>query len=337
MEPLLQVRDLSVEFETDNGKVQAIDQVSFNVNPGETVCIVGESGSGKSVASMSILRLLEFENGSISSGEILYQGDDLLKKSSEEMRQIRGKDISIIFQEPMTALNPVFTIGKQLTEAILLHQELSKKKAWDRAKELLDLVGINDVAVRMKQYPHELSGGMRQRVMIAIALSCDPKLLIADEPTTALDVTIEAQILNLLNELKEKINMSVIFITHDMGVAAEISDRIVVMYAGKVVEEGNVYEVFDQPTHPYTKGLLQSIPTEDGPRQKKLASIRGTIPSINQMPSGCRFHPRCDYATEKCLKVEPQLERFNGRSVACLNYEDVIKEEPLTRRKEGMI
>jgi peptide/nickel transport system ATP-binding protein len=337
MQPLLDVKNLSVDFETEKGNVRAVDQISFQVNSGETVCIVGESGSGKSVTSMSILRLLEYENGTIAEGEILFEGNDLVKKSTDEMRNVRGKDISIIFQEPMTALNPVFTIGKQITEAILLHQNISKKAASDRAKELLNLVGMNDVEVRMKQYPHELSGGMRQRVMIAIALSCNPKLLIADEPTTALDVTIEAQILDLLNELKEKINMSIIFITHDMGVAAEISDRIVVMYAGKVVEEGNVFEVFDQPTHPYTKGLLMSIPSEDGPRQKKLASIRGTIPGITQMPIGCRFNPRCDFASEKCVELEPPLEHVNGRSVACWNAEAVIKEKSLSKETEEMI
>ncbi|WP_456273139.1 ABC transporter ATP-binding protein [Bacillus sp. AK031] len=331
MKPLLEVKNLSVDFKNDQGNVRPVENISFQVNPGETVCIVGESGSGKSVTSMSIMRLLDYENGSISEGKILFQGEDLAVKSKEEMRQIRGNDISIIFQEPMTALNPVFTIGKQLTEAILLHQDKSKKQAWNRAKELLELVGINDVDVRMKQYPHELSGGMRQRVMIAIALSCEPKLLIADEPTTALDVTIEAQILNLLNELKEKINMSIIFITHDMGVAAEISDRIVVMYAGKVVEEGDVFQIFDEPTHPYTRGLLNSIPSEEGPRQEKLTSIKGTIPSINNMPDGCRFNPRCEFATSQCIEKEPLLYRENGRQVACWNYKEVLKKESMAQ------
>jgi oligopeptide/dipeptide ABC transporter ATP-binding protein len=304
-----------------------IEDVSSQVKPGETVCIVGESGSGKSVTSLAIMRLLEFENGEISNGEILFKEEDLARKTQDEMSNIRGNDISIIFQEPMTALNPVFTIGRQLMEGIQHHQKVSKQDAEKKAKELLGLVGINDIEDRMYQYPHELSGGMRQRVMIAIALACDPKLLIADEPTTALDVTIESQILTLLNELKEKTNMSIILITHDMGVAAEIADKIVVMYAGKIVEQGSVYQLFDEPTHPYTKGLLKSIPQDKGPRLKRLYSIQGTIPSLTQLPKGCRFHPRCEFATEKCLQEEPPLLKANEREVACWNYEDVIKKE----------
>ncbi|MBB6453748.1 oligopeptide/dipeptide ABC transporter ATP-binding protein [Salirhabdus euzebyi] len=326
MKELLQVKNLSVEFQSDAGKIRAIDDVSFNVKPGETVCIVGESGSGKSVTSLSVMRLLEYENGSIAGGEVLFENEDLVTKSQEEMRKIRGNDISIIFQEPMTALNPVFTIGRQLIEGIQQHQDVSKKEAWDRACELLRLVGLNDVPVRMKQYPHELSGGMRQRVMIAIALAGNPKLLIADEPTTALDVTIETQILNLLNELKEKINMSIILITHDMGVAAEVADKIVVMYAGKIVEQGTVYQIFDEPTHPYTKGLLQSIPS-DTDKKDRLYSIKGTIPSLNDLPQGCRFHPRCEFATDKCLQSEPPLLQENDREVACWNFKEVLKEK----------
>lgn len=326
MKELLTVNHLSVDFQSDGKKIRALDQISFQVNEGETVCIVGESGSGKSVTSMSIMRLIDFENGQIANGEILFNGEDLVKKSQNEMRDIRGKDISIIFQEPMTALNPVFTIGRQLMEGIERHEKVGKKEAYERACRLLDLVGINDVEVRMKQHPHELSGGMRQRVMIAIALACNPKLLIADEPTTALDVTIEAQIINLLNELKEKINMSIIFITHDMGIAAEIADRIIVMYAGKIVEEGTVYQIFDNPTHPYTKGLLQSIPTGES-RKGNLYSIKGTIPSLTDWPRGCRFHPRCEFATEKCFSEQPPLLEVSGRKVACWNYKEVDNSE----------
>src|SRR5690625_2124544 len=327
MTDLLNVSNLSVDFHADKGNVRAIEDVSFQVKPGEIVCIVGEFGSGKSVTSRAIMRLLEFENGEISDGKVLYNDGDLTKKTQEEMSEIRGNEISIIFQEPMTALNPVFTIGRQLMEGVEKHRKVSKKEAEERAKELLGLVGINDIEDRMYQYPHELSGGMRQRVMIAIALACEPKLLIADEPTTALDVTIESQILTLLNELKQKVNMSIILITHDMGVAAEVADKIVVMYAGKIVEQGSVYQLFDEPTHPYTKGLLRSIPKDKGPRQERLYSIKGTIPSLTNLPNGCRFHPRCEFATERCLQEEPPLLEENGREVACWNYEDVIKEK----------
>lgn len=326
MIPLLQVKNLSVEFKTEDGIVRPIDDVSFQVNEGETVCIVGESGSGKSVTSLSIMRLLEYENGRIVQGEVLFDGEDLSGKSEEEMRKVRGNDISIIFQEPMTALNPVFTIGRQLMEGLQLHQSMNKKEAWNQACEMLKLVGINDVQDRMNQYAHELSGGMRQRVMIAIGLACNPKLLIADEPTTALDVTIEAQILNLLTELKQKINMSIILITHDMGVAAEMADYIVVMYAGEIVEKGTVFQLFDEPTHPYTRGLLQSIPSADGPRTERLHSIKGTMPSLNSLPNGCRFNPRCEYSTEQCRVEAPPLLEGNGRLVACWNYEEVLKQ-----------
>jgi oligopeptide/dipeptide ABC transporter ATP-binding protein len=327
---ILEVKQLSAGFYTDNGIVKAVDGVSFTIEKGKTVCIVGESGSGKSVTSLSILRLIEFENGKILGGELNFEGEDLVTKSNEQMRTIRGGQISIIFQEPMTALNPVFTIGKQICEAIRFHKKCTKEEAMKRARELLQLVGMSEPDIRLKQYPHELSGGMRQRAMIAIALASDPKLLIADEPTTALDVTIQSQILSLLQDLKEKLNMSILLITHDIGVAAEMSDRVVVMYAGKVVEEGTVYEIFDKPLHPYTIGLLRSIPTTDGDRTKRLESIPGSIPNITNMPKGCRFNPRCEFATDKCKQEEPAFTEIDqNRKIACWHYEEVAKAKVL--------
>ncbi|MEK3936322.1 ABC transporter ATP-binding protein [Sporosarcina sp. FSL W7-1349] len=324
---LLTVNDLTISFNRDDKEITPVDRVSFQVNKGETVCLVGESGSGKSVTSLSIMRLIEFDNGKISEGDILFEGRSILNNTKEEMRLMRGKDIAMIFQEPMTALNPVVPIGNQLVESILLHKKIDKKSAKLRAVELLELVGISDAARRFSQYPHELSGGMRQRVMIAMALSCDPKLLIADEPTTALDVTIEAQILKLLNDLKDKLKMSIIFITHDMGVAAEIADRIVVMYAGKVVEDAEVFSIFEQPLHPYTEGLLRSIPSTESDRNQPLLSIKGSIPALANMPTGCRFHPRCEYATEKCFEEEPPLMPVGQHRVACWNYERLLENQ----------
>lgn len=324
---LLEVNDVTIQFKKEGQIIKPVDRISFDVQEGETVCIVGESGSGKSVTSLGVMRLVEFEGGNISTGDIKYQGKSLLTKSKEEMRNIRGKDIAMIFQEPMTALNPVVAIGDQIVEAISLHTSLKKSKAEERAIKLLSSVGISDAAKRFGQYPHELSGGMRQRVVIAMALSCDPKLLIADEPTTALDVTIEAQILSLLERLKRELKMSIVFITHDMGVAAEIADRIIVMYAGKIVEDGDVYEMFEEPLHPYTLGLLGSIPDINGDRSKPLLSIPGAIPPQSDMPIGCRFNPRCIFATEKCLKEEPPLLSVGNRKVACWNYKDVRKDK----------
>lgn len=326
MNLLLEIEELTVGFYTENGVLKAIDQISFNVHEGETVCIVGESGSGKSVTSLSVMRLIEYDNGIILNGEIRFKGEDLVQKNQEEMRRIRGGQIAMIFQEPMTALNPVFTIGKQITETIKRHEKINSKGALERTLELLKLVGISEPDIRVKQYPHELSGGMRQRTMIAMALACNPNLLIADEPTTALDVTIEAQILDLLRDLKEKLNMSIMLITHDIGVAAEMADRVVVMYAGKIMEEGNVFDIFDHPQHPYTIGLLNSIPGMEGERGGKLKSIKGSIPSINQIPKGCRFHPRCSFATDQCRQEEPKLSEINGRNLACWNYKDVISK-----------
>ncbi|WP_280770634.1 ABC transporter ATP-binding protein [Salipaludibacillus daqingensis] len=323
MEPLLKVENLVTGYRTEQGLVKAVDNISFEVNKGETVCIVGESGSGKSVTSLSIMRLVDFENGEIIDGSIHFQDKDLASLSNEDMRSIRGSKISMIFQEPMTALNPVFTIGKQIMETFYFHRSYSGKKAKQRAIELLELVGINQPEERLKQYPHELSGGMRQRVMIAIALGCEPDLLIADEPTTALDVTIEAQILELLKTIKQEMEMSILLITHDIGVAAEVSDRIIVMYAGKIVEVAPTIELFSQTLHPYTKGLLESVPKMSGERGVELPSIEGTLPGIHSMPIGCRFAPRCHYKTEKCVQVEPPLENHYGHLAACWHAEEV--------------
>lgn len=273
---MLKVEGLVTGYQGKDGFVRAVDGVSFDIEKGETVCIVGESGSGKSVTSMSVMRLVEFENGEIVSGSIEYRGEELTTKSNEEMRKIRGAEISMIFQEPLTALNPVFTIGQQIVEAIRYHEPLKKKEAMDKAEDLLTLVGLSEPKTRLKQYPHELSGGMRQRVMIAIALASKPKLLIADEPTTALDVTIEAQILELLRKLRDEEDMSIMLITHDIGVAAELSHRIIIMYAGKVMEIAETSDLFDRPYHPYTKGLLESIPKMSGARGELLPTIEGT-------------------------------------------------------------
>jgi oligopeptide/dipeptide ABC transporter ATP-binding protein len=320
---LLRVSGLTTAFLTKGGgTVRAVDDVSFTVRQGETVCVVGESGSGKSVTSLSVMRLIENEGGLITSGEICFDSRDLAQLDQDSMRKIRGSELGMIFQEPMTALNPVFTIGDQIAESVLLHTNSSKKQAWNRALEMLRLVGISEPAVRAAQYPHQLSGGLRQRVMIALAVACEPKLLIADEPTTALDVTIQAQILDLLRDLKDRLGMSLLLITHDMGVAAETADRIVVMYAGKVTEEASVTNVFDAPHHPYTQGLLASIPGRKTPRGGRLHAIAGTIPALGEMPSGCRFHPRCPFARDACQDEQPVLREIDGRFVACLRAEE---------------
>ncbi len=304
-EPILQVKNLKTYFYTEDGVVRAVDGVSFELYPGETLGIVGESGSGKSVTSLSIMRLLD-EKGRIESGEIIFKGKDLLKLPEHEMRKIRGNEIAMIFQEPMVALNPVYTIGDQIMEAIILHQGVDEKKAREMAIDLLRRVGIPEPEKRVDQYPHQLSGGMRQRAMIAMALSCRPSILIADEPTTALDVTIQAQILDLMKELQEEYGMALIMITHDMGVIAEIADRVAVMYAGHIVEYGEVHEIFKKPRHPYTYGLLSSIPRLDV-EQEKLKSIPGTVPDPLNFPTGCRFHPRCEFAEERCKEEEPEM------------------------------
>lgn len=315
-EKLLEVLNLCTEFRTDDGIVTAIEDINFVVNKSESLGIVGESGCGKSVTSMSIMRLLKSPPAEIK-GEILFEGKDLLRASAGEMRKIRGNEIAMIFQEPMTSLNPIFTCGYQITEAIRLHQGLSKEEAHKKAIEMLTLVGISAPEKRVNEYPHQLSGGMRQRVMIAMALSCHPKLLIADEPTTALDVTIQAQILELIKKLRKELGMAMMLITHDLGVVAEMAERVIVMYAGKIVEEADVKTIFKNPIHPYTKGLLASIPKLSD-KKEYLDVIEGVVPSPIEMPSGCRFEPRCLYKMEICKEQEPQLfEEENGHYARC--------------------
>ncbi|PLV59222.1 ABC transporter ATP-binding protein [Thermotoga sp. KOL6] len=320
-EPLLRVENLKTYFYTEDGIVRAVDGVSFEVAEGETLGIVGESGSGKSVTSLSIMKLLD-QNGRIVDGKVLFKGKNLLELSENDMRKIRGKEIAMIFQEPMVALNPVFTIGDQIMEAIMLHQNVSEKEAREMAIDLLRKVGIPEPEKRVDEYPHQLSGGMRQRAMIAMALSCRPSLLIADEPTTALDVTIQAQILELMKDLQREYGMAIILITHDMGVVAEMSDKVAVMYAGKVVEYGDVKTIFNEPKHPYTYALLESIPRIDV-EQEKLKSIPGSVPDPLNFPNGCRFHPRCEFFVKgKCDIEEPELETLDGNhKVRCFFWQ----------------
>jgi len=310
-QPLLEVADLKTWFFTRDGIVRAVDGVSFQVMPGETLAIVGESGCGKSVTALSVLRLVPSPPGRIVSGAIRLAGRDLLDLSEAEMRDVRGNDISMIFQEPMTSLNPVLTIGRQIGETLILHQGLDRKAALRRAVEMLRLVHIAEAQRRITQYPHQLSGGMRQRVMIAMALACNPKLLIADEPTTALDVTIQAQILALIDRLKDDFDSAVILITHDLGVVAEVAQEILVMYAGRIVEHAGTREVFYDPQHPYTWGLLGAIPRIDRPKTEQLYSIEGAPPSLIRAPEGCKFRPRCPHAFAKCSE-EPMLETRVG-------------------------
>lgn len=319
-EQVLEVNHLQTSFRTEEGVVKAVDDVSFRVYPGRTLGIVGESGCGKSVTSLSIMRLIPNPPGQITGGEILYKGKNLLKLSASEMRGIRGNEISMIFQEPMTSLNPVFTIGNQIMEAISLHQDVSRQECRTKAIEMLKLVGIPSPETRIDDYPHQLSGGMRQRVMIAMALSCNPQVLIADEPTTALDVTIQAQILELLLDLQNRVGMAMILITHDLGVVAEACDDVLVMYAGRVVEQGRVEEIFKNPRHPYTQGLLNSIPTlaKDSAgkvRKKRLETIPGIVPNLLHLPRGCRFQDRCKHVIDQCREAEPELRTIQSDSV----------------------
>ena len=308
---LIQVKNLQISFKYDGVMTPVIRGVSFDIKRGETLGMVGESGSGKSVTSREIMRLIATPPARIDSGEILFEGRDILKMSDDELRSIRGNRISMIFQDPMTSLNPVYTCGDQIMEVIRLHKGVSKKEARQMAIEMLREVGVQSPETRVDCYPHELSGGMRQRVMIAMALSCSPTLLISDEPTTALDPTIQAQILQLIKDMKKKLNMSVLFITHDLGVVAQNCDRVVVMYAGKIVEVAEVCELFDHPAHPYTQGLIMSIPKMSSDVEE-LYSIDGSIPSFGSLPSGCTFGPRCPYFTEECTKSEPVLKDIGG-------------------------
>jgi peptide/nickel transport system ATP-binding protein len=318
---LLEISGLKVHFKTDDGMVRAVDGVDIAIDRGETVSVVGESGCGKTVTAMTILKLIAMPPGRIVAGQVLFEGRDLVPLPAEAMRAIRSKQIGIVFQEPMTSLNPVYTVGQQIAETLRQHEGLSKRAAMTRAAEMLDLVRIPNPSRRVDDYPHQFSGGMRQRVMIAMALSCSPKLLIADEPTTALDVTIQAQILELLNEMKQRLGMAVLLITHAMGVVAETAQRVVVMYAGKVVEEATVEALFATPRHPYTQGLIRSIPRIDlaATQHVRLEAIPGTVPSLLDPPPGCRFAARCRFATEACVAAEPLLrEVAPGHKVACI-------------------
>ena len=318
MADLIQVKNLRTSFFTPEGEVRAIDGVSFEIGEGKTLGLVGESGCGKSVTSLSIMRLIPSPPGRIVGGEILYRNRDLLKLNKEEMRKIRGNEISMIFQEPMTSLNPVFTVGNQIGEAIRLHQGLGHRETRQKTIEMLRLVKIADPESRVDAYPHQLSGGMRQRVMIAMALSCNPSLLIADEPTTALDVTIQAQILELMKELQERIRMALLLITHDLGVVAEQADEVAIMYAGKIVERASTATIFARPLHPYTVGLLNSLPGTGAKKKKRLEAIPGIVPSPLDLPSGCRFRDRCPKAAEMCARQEPELSaKEPGHTVAC--------------------
>lgn len=321
MEDLLKFKGLKTYFYTEGGVVKAVNDVSFKVKKGEIVCVVGESGCGKSVTAMSLMRLVS-QPGKIEGGEILFEDKNLLALSESEMRDIRGNDISMIFQEPMTSLNPVFTVGKQIMEAVTLHQKLNKKEARKVAIDMISLVGIPDANKVVDRYPHELSGGMRQRIMIAMALSCNPKLLIADEPTTALDVTIQAQILDLMRDIREKTNTSILMITHDLGVVAEMADYVVVMYAGKVIEEGTVDIIFKNPMHPYTVGLLKSKPVLNQIKNR-LYSIPGQVPNPINMPDNCYFNERCEFCHDTCKRKKPTLKYVeSNHKVSCFKYKE---------------
>ena len=316
-EQLVEVKDLKVTYYQNGVETPVVRNVSFEIKKNETLGLVGESGSGKSVTSKAIMRLIAEPPGKIANGEILFEGKNLLKMKEKQMQKVRGKDIAMIFQEPMTSLNPLYTCGSQIAEAILLHNKCSKQEAWERAVEILKMVGVPSPEKRAQSYPHELSGGMRQRVMIAIALSCNPRLLIADEPTTALDPTIQAQILKLIHDMQKEKDMSVLLITHDMGIVAENCDRVAVMYAGQILEIADVKTIFGNPAHPYTIGLLKAIPKLDE-KVDRLYNIRGMVPRFNELPKGCTFGPRCDFCDKKCEEEEPQLVNMgDGHLVRC--------------------
>ena len=336
---LLSVRDLRTHFHTRDGVVRAVDGVSFDLHAGETLCVVGESGCGKSVTALSILGLLPMPPARIEGGQVLFQGEDLVQASEERLREIRGNSISMIFQEPMTSLNPVMTVGNQIAEALLLHQDMSRRQARDRALEMLNLVQIAEADRRIDQYPHQLSGGMRQRVMIAMALACNPTVLIADEPTTALDVTIQAQILDLMLELKERLGTAIIMITHDLGVVAETAQQVVVMYAGRKVEQATVEDLFARPLHPYTRGLMQSIPSTNklvgGAAGEQLHEIPGVVPNLRDPIAGCAFADRCHMAQPRCREGFPPLTEYvPGHFAACWRADELLAE-PMLEPQDG--
>jgi oligopeptide/dipeptide ABC transporter ATP-binding protein len=328
--PLLDVRSLSTHFATGAGIVPAVDDVSWDVEAGETVALVGESGCGKSVSALSIMRLVAEPAGRVVGGQIIFKGRDLLRLSEEEMRRVRGREIGMIFQEPMTSLNPVLTVGRQLTEGLEIHLGMAPAAARARAVELLGLVGITDGERRLRQYPHQFSGGMRQRMMIAMALACEPALVLADEPTTALDVTIQAQILELMKDLSRRLGVAMLIITHNLGVVARYADRVNVMYAGKIVERGTARELYANPRHPYTLGLLRSVPRLDEPRRERLAPIDGQPPDLTRLPSGCAFAARCAFRVERCLHEVPPLRAIDtpGHVSACWEMERVTHAAP---------
>ena len=324
MATLLQVRNLTTQFFTSSGTVRAVDNVTFDVDEGETVAVVGESGCGKSVSALSILRLVPWPPGKIIGGSINFRGQNLLEMSDEDIRRVRGREISMVFQEPMTSLNPVLSIGLQLTETMQHHLGLSPAQALKRAAELLEMVGISEPKRRLAQFPHHLSGGMRQRVMIALALSCEPKLIIADEPTTALDVTIQAQILELMKDLTKRLGVALVVITHNLGVVARYADRVNVMYAGKIIEMGSAQQIYHQPHHPYTLGLLASVPRMDQPRGTRLIPIDGQPPDLTRLDGGCAFRPRCRFAVDRCAQEFPPLENIDsGHVSACWRVKEI--------------
>ncbi|THE15136.1 ABC transporter ATP-binding protein [Bacillus timonensis] len=332
MENILEINDLNVSFDTSAGKVKAVRGVSFSVEKGEAIAIVGESGCGKSVTAKAIMRLLPSPQAKIEKGSILLNGENIVLKSEKAMGKIRGNEVGMIFQDPMTSLNPTTKIGIQIAEGIIRHRRISKKEALEHAIKMLELVGISQPEKRIHQYPHEFSGGMRQRVMIAIALACRPRLLIADEPTTALDVTIQAQILQLMKELQQKTDTSIILITHDLGVVAEMCSKVVVMYAGEIVETGSVEEIFSKPTHPYTKGLLKSIPRLDMDKHEKLSTITGTPPDLLDPPKGCSFYPRCEMAMKICAEHKPEFE-----AVSPTQYSSCWLKHPMAKNRKQFV
>ncbi|MGL5000209.1 MAG: ABC transporter ATP-binding protein [Cetobacterium sp.] len=332
MENLLTIKNLSINYETNEEKVMAVTDLEIELNEGETLGLVGETGAGKSTTALGIMRLVPNPPGKIISGEIIFEGRNLLTISEDDMRAIRGREISMIFQDPMTSLNPVLTVGDQIAEVIQIHKKLSLKDSMEKAAEMLELVGIP--GNRLNDYPHQFSGGMKQRVVIAIALACNPKLLIADEPTTALDVTIQAQVLDLMNDLKEKLKTSMILITHDLGVVAQVCDKVAIMYAGEIVESGTLYDIFENPKHPYTHGLFDSIPSLDE-EVTRLKPIKGLMPDPTNLPSGCRFHPRCPHVQDECSKTIPRISIENNHRVRCLAYEGVIDVPELGGERDG--